>query len=70
MVFLSLKEKAMKNIPNQTKKENIQFNTNKHRPENKDNLDSRKNEEQEFKGDDTTHNKKDHQNEPKKGRKN
>lgn len=28
------------------------------RPENKDNLDSRENEEQDFKGDDTTHNKK------------
>ncbi len=28
------------------------------RPENKDNLDSRKNEEQEIKADDTTHNKK------------
>ncbi len=29
------------------------------RPENKDNLDSREGEEQLFKGDDTTHNKKD-----------
>lgn len=28
-------------------------------PENKDDLDSRKNEEQNFKGDDITHNKKD-----------
>ena len=27
-------------------------------PENKDNLDSRKNEEQDFKGDDITHNRK------------
>jgi hypothetical protein len=35
------------------------------RPENKDNLDSRKNEEQDFKGDDVTHNKKDTKN--KKG---
>lgn len=33
------------------------------RPENKDNLDSRKNEEQDTKGDDITHNKKDHRNE-------
>ncbi len=33
------------------------------RPENKDNLDSRKNEEQDVKGDDVTHNKKDHRNE-------
>ncbi len=31
---------------------------NKHRPENKDNLDSREGEEQETKGDDVTHNKK------------
>lgn len=30
----------------------------KQSPENKDNLDSRKNEEQDFKGDDVTHNKK------------
>ena len=28
------------------------------RPENKDDLDSRKNEEQDFKGDDITHNRK------------
>ena len=35
------------------------------RPENKDNLDSRKNEEQDFKGDDVTHNKKETKN--KKG---
>jgi hypothetical protein len=33
------------------------------RPENKDNLDSRKNEEQDVKGDDITHNKKEHKNE-------
>ena len=32
------------------------------RPENKDNLDSRKNEEQDFKGDDVTHNKKENKN--------
>ncbi|THU40794.1 hypothetical protein FAM09_01390 [Niastella caeni] len=32
------------------------------RPENKDNLDSRKNEEQDVKGDDLTHNKKEHKN--------
>lgn len=36
------------------------------RPENKDNLDSRKNEEFDFKGDDVTHNKKETQSEPKK----
>ena len=32
------------------------------RPENKDNLDSRINEEQEFNGDDVTHNQKPHSN--------
>ncbi len=32
--------------------------TNKPRPEVRDDLDSRKNEEQEFKGDDVTHNTK------------
>ena len=34
-------------------------NRNNKRPENKDNLDSREGEEQLFKGDDMTHNKKD-----------
>lgn len=34
-------------------------------PENKDNLDSRKNEEQSFKGDDVTHNEKETQYPPK-----
>lgn len=48
----------MKNTKSPNKKPNIQFNTNKHRPENKDNLDSREGLEQDFKGDDTTHNKK------------
>ena len=44
------------NTTPQSKPQNIQ---SKHpNPENKDNLDSRKNEEQIFKGDDTTHNKK------------
>jgi hypothetical protein len=38
----------------------------KKRPENKDNLDSREGEEQLFKGDDTTHNKKDVHNAPKR----
>jgi hypothetical protein len=39
-----------------------QPNSNKRRAENKDNLDSREGEEQQFKGDDITHNKKDVQN--------
>ena len=63
----------MKNTNNQAPKQsqntkqnnpqhNTKFNTNKHRPENKDNLDSREGEEQTIKGDDITHNKKDHKN--------
>ena len=34
------------------------LNNNKHRPEIRDNLDSREGEEQQIKGDDITHNKK------------
>lgn len=44
----------------QTGKENIRANANKHRPEIRDNLDSREGEEQNFKGDDVTHNRKEH----------
>lgn len=60
----------MKNINPQTPKQNTKFNNNKHRPENKDNLDSREGEEQQFKGDDITHNKKENKNEKsnKKGK--
>jgi hypothetical protein len=39
------------------------------RPENKDNLDSRENEEQDDKGDDQTHNKKEVKSEKKHGHK-
>jgi hypothetical protein len=49
----------MKNTKSQTPNHNTQFNQNKRRAENKDNLDSREGEEQQFKGDDVTHNKKD-----------
>jgi hypothetical protein len=52
----------MKNSKSPNPKQNIQFNQNKNRPENKDDLDSRENEEQQFKGDDITHNKKAHKN--------
>jgi len=38
---------------------------NRKRAENKDNLDSRKNEEQDNKGDDVTHNAKEHRSKPK-----
>jgi hypothetical protein len=62
----------MKNVINKTGKtgnqttqnekgrKNIQYNINKHRPEIREDLDSRENEEQHFKGDDVTHNRKSH----------
>jgi len=56
----------MKNVNPQASKAAIHSDHNKQRPENKDNLDSREGEEQEFKGDDTTHNRKEHKNEKKK----
>ena len=55
----------MKNLPSKNPKHNIQFNANKHRPENKDDLDSREGEEQLFKGANVTHNKKERKNEKK-----
>ena len=51
----------MKNNKAPNPKQNIQFNQNS--PENKDNLDSREGEEQQFKGDDITHNKKERKSE-------
>jgi len=48
-------------------KKNIKFNTYK-QPDIRDNLDSRKNEEQLFRGDDITHNVKYQHNNPKKHR--
>ena len=48
----------MKQSRNQNTKQSKQGMTNKPRPEIRDNLDSRENEEQNFKGDDITHNKK------------
>ncbi|MFZ1261094.1 MAG: hypothetical protein WAQ93_11475 [Chitinophagaceae bacterium] len=48
----------MKNMKSKNLKHNTQFNANKHRPENKDNLDSREGEEQIIKGDNITHNTK------------
>lgn len=59
----------MKNSNNQTPNQNTRFNNNKPSPEIRDNLDSRKMEEQEVKGDDVTHNRKAHhgkQQKPKK----
>jgi len=46
----------------QVNKQNKQQMTKKPRPEIRDNLDSRANEEQEYKGDDITHNEKDERN--------
>ncbi len=51
----------MKNVKAPNARPNPHFNTNKPRPENKDDLDSREGEEQQFKGTDITHNKKDTQ---------
>jgi len=48
----------MKSMESKNPKKNIQFNKNRHIPENKDNLDSREGEEQILKGDDSTHNVK------------
>ena len=52
----------MKNIQQQTPNHNIKANSNRHRPENKDNLDSREGEEQLIKGTNVTHNKKEKKN--------
>jgi hypothetical protein len=47
-------------------KENKQGMSKKPRPDIRDNLDSRKEEEQDFKGDDVTHNTKYKKNTPRK----
>ena len=52
------KKTIMKNIKQQTPNHNSRLNNNKHRPENKDDIDSREGEEQLLKGNDRTHNKK------------
>jgi len=46
----------------QTPNHNTKLNNNKHRPENKDDIDSREGEEQLMKGDDITHNRKERKN--------
>ena len=48
----------MKTSRNQTSKQNKQGVSHRPKPEVRDDLDSRKNEEQDFKGDDLTHNTK------------
>ena len=55
----------MKTSRSQTTKQSKQTNPRIPKPEIRDNLDSRKNEEQDSKGDDTTHNQK----ETKQGKK-
>lgn len=52
----------MKGSRQQNNMQNKQMASHRPRPENKDDLDSRSNEEQETKGDDITHNNKDTRN--------
>lgn len=61
----------MKTSRSQDNKQSKQGVSHKPRPEIRDNLDSRENEEQDFKGDDMTHNKKEKrsENKHKKGEK-
>ena len=49
---------ATDKTPRQGTTKNVHYNVNKHRPEIRDDLDSREGEEQHFKGDDVTHNRK------------
>ena len=53
----------MKKMQQQTPNHNTKLNSNRHRPENKDDLDSREGEEQLSKGTNVTHNKKERKNE-------
>ena len=52
----------MKESRSQNNKQNKQFIGHRPKPEIRDDLDNRKNEEQEEKGDDVTHNVKDNRN--------
>lgn len=56
----------MKQIKPQVPAKNTKLDSKKPRPEIRDNLDHRESEEQEFKGDDITHNQKEHRKVPKK----
>jgi hypothetical protein len=58
----------MKNIRAKNERQNIKFNTKKHRPENKDNMDHREGLEQDIKGDDITHNRKEDKSNRKRSR--
>lgn len=57
---------SLKNNKQQTADKNIKLDNNRHRPANKDYLDSREGEEQLSKGTQTTHNRKERQRERKK----
>jgi len=59
----------MKGSRSQNNMQNKQFMSHRPKPEVRDDLDSRSNEEFETKGDDITHNKKDHKNNSKGSRK-
>ena len=59
----------MKNLKSKNRKSNIQFNTNRHIPDNKDNLDSREGEEQIFKGEHLTQDTKERKKQDLKKRK-
>jgi N-acetyl-gamma-glutamylphosphate reductase len=59
----------MKNSRSQNNMQNKQMMSHQHRPEIRDNLDSRSNEEQQTKGDDVTHNAKDIRNNRQKKQK-
>jgi len=58
----------VKNRKKTRQEHNIRFNQNKPRPQNKEMLDSREGEEQISKGDDSTHNSKDHHNKPNRSK--
>ena len=58
----------MKNNRIQPQKRNMWFDLNSKQPANRDELDSRRTEEQDFKGDDVTHDKKPVQSRPPKNR--
>lgn len=59
----------MKNNNNTAASKNIRANKNKPSPEIRDILDSRKTEEQEYRGDDITHNRKPHHSKQQKSKK-
>lgn len=60
----SLKQKHMKqSTQNNSQQTQSVGNNNQKQPQNKDDIDSRKNEEWDTKGDDVTHNEKKHQSE-------